>query len=519
MLNDYLGLNDIIETWAKNTPDKEAAVIEGKKITFSQLKCIAEKIATCLYSIGIRHKDRVGIIFPNSIMWYSCFWGIIRLGAIPVPFSPQLGEYEMIELFNTTGIRACFTCIEFRGNEHLKKIEKHLHNFIDLKMVIVDGLCNETNEIVPFSKFISRYSETMHDYKVDLLPDDPLMMVCTSGTTGKPKIIMVEHAGFLKSAQDMSNYLGFTHDEIMLLGMPLYHQGGFGMGLQSLIKGGKVIFQEKFTPEAFLSLISEEKVTVIQLSATLAKILLSVPDFESYDLSTLKMCYFAGELLPDELAAVFYDKLGKRVINLIGSSETASMQVWDSKTDREFPVNDFKPLPFTEVKVLNDHGNNCMIGEIGVINVFTDAILKKYYKNEQETNRRIKIIEGKKWFDTGDLGMVLPKNRVRFTGRQKRIIKRGSNLIYPEEIESFLLTHPDIEAIAVIGKEDKIIGEKTVAYIQLKDNAKINHGDLLKYCKGKLSTYKIPDRFVITVDIPKDIGKIQYKRIREYEDD
>ena len=135
---------------------------------------------------------------------------------------------------------------------------------------------------------------------------------------------MVEHEGFLKSAHDMSNYLEFTNKEIMLLGMPLYHQGGFGMGLQSLIKGGKVIFQEKFTPQDFLKLIEVEKVTVIQLSATLAKILISVPDFNSYDLSTLKMCYFAGELLPDKLASVFFDTLGKRVINLIGSSETAS---------------------------------------------------------------------------------------------------------------------------------------------------------------------------------------------------
>ncbi|MBN2531921.1 MAG: acyl--CoA ligase [Spirochaetales bacterium] len=519
MVKKYAGLNVILETWAEKTPDKEAAVIEGERITFGQLQDTAKKIASSLYAAGIRKKDRVGIIFPNSITWYTCYWGIIKIGAIPVPFSPQLGEYEMIELFHRTGIRLCFTCREFRGNNHYEQIKKHFPGFMDLKMLVVNDVCKENGNIISLNNFISGYSGNIDEYDMQLLPNDPLMLVCSSGTTGKPKIILVEHEGFLKSAMDMSDYLGFTSKEIMLLGMPLYHQGGFGMGLQSLVKGGKVIFQEKFIPLEFLRLIHEEQATVIQLSATLAKILCSVPDFESYDLSSVKMCYFAGELLPDMLASVFYDTLGKRVINLIGSSETASMQVWDSETDRGFPANDFKPLPFTEVKVLNDDGKECSEGEVGVINVFTDAVLREYFKNEQETKKRIKIIDGKRWFDTGDLGKVLPKGRVRFAGRKKRIIKRGSNLIYPEEIESFLLTHPAIEAIAVVGREDNIFGERTVAYIQVKEDAGVNYGNLLRYCKGKLSAYKIPDEFIIMSEIPKDIGKIQYKKIREQEEE
>lgn len=519
MANGYIGLNTIIETWAGKTPEKEAAVIEGERITFGQLNDTAKKIAARLYTVGIRQKDRVGIIFPNSIKWYSCYWGIIKIGAIPVPFSPQLGEHEMIELFNKTGIRLCFTCREFRGNNHYRRIKKYLPHFIDIRLLVVDGECEESRNIVTLKNFIFNYHGNSDEYDMHISPDDPLMLVCSSGTTGKPKIIMVEHEGFLKSAADMADYLEFTKEEIMLLGMPLYHQGGFGMSLQSLIKGGKVIFQKRFMPREFLRLIDEERVTVIQLSATLAKILCSVPDFESYDLSSVKMCYFAGEFLPDELAAVFYDKLGMRVINVIGSSETASMQIWDSKTDRGIPVNDFKPLPFTKVRVLNKHGKDCREGETGVIQVYTDAVLKEYFKNEQETKKRIKIIAGKRWFDTGDLGKVLPRGRVRFTGRKKRIIKRGSNLIYPEEIESLLLTHPSIEAAAVIGREDKIFGEQIVAYVQIKADVNINHGDLRKYCRGKLSAYKIPDTFKIMSEIPKDIGKIQYKKIREEEEE
>jgi fatty-acyl-CoA synthase len=300
----------------------------------------------------------------------------------------------------------------------------------------------------------------------------------------------------------------------MLLGMPLYHQGGFGMGLQMVLTGGTVMYQSLFDPEVFLKLVTEKRITVIQLTATLTKILLSVPNFDNYDLSCVRICYFAGEVLPVEIAKVFYEKLNIRVINIIGSSESGTMVVWDSKYDRDVDPSDFQPLPFTKMRILNEEENEVKCGEIGSIFIHTDALIAKYYKNEEETSTKLRWFEGLKWFNTGDLGKKLPDGRVRFTGRAKRIIKRGSNLVCPEEIEAFLLTHPEIEAIAVIGQKHDLLGEMIIAYIQPRGNFEITRGKILKFCQGKLSAYKVPDKVIITDEIPRDIGKVQFKYLK-----
>jgi acyl-CoA synthetase (AMP-forming)/AMP-acid ligase II len=124
-------------------------------------------------------------------------------------------------------------------------------------------------------------------------------------------------------------------------------------------------------------------------------------------------------------------------------------------------------------------------------------------------------IDGTNWFNTGDLGEKKLDGRVRFAGRAKRIIKRGSNLIYAEEIEAFLLTHSDIEAVAVVGEKHELFGEMTIAYLQLKKGCHMTRGDLNKFCQGKLAAYKVPDQIVITDDIPHDIGKVQFKYLKK----
>ena len=173
------------------------------------------------------------------------------------------------------------------------------------------------------------------------------MYACTSGTTGNPKILAVEHAGFYRSQYDMANYLQLGADDTMLLGMPLYHQGGFGMGVQILLAGGTAVYQSRFDPERFLGTVTRQRITAVQLTATLAKILLSHPGFTRQAVASLRLAYFAGELLPDEVAQRFYRDFGIRVVNIIGSSETGTMAVWDSLYDTGCSVSAFRPLDFT----------------------------------------------------------------------------------------------------------------------------------------------------------------------------
>lgn len=511
-----MNIYSLIQEQAGRFPDKTLIAVEHEAVTYAHFVADVEQIAAALAAQGVTAHQKIALILPNDVLWYEIYWAIVKLGALPVPLDPQSGEWEMVRLLTLADIRICFVAPVYRQNMILENLLHGREHLPNLTTIVVTGLKITPAGVLRFEDFkLSAAEQPVSAATYDATPDDALMLACTSGSTGNPKVIVVPHEGFYQSQLDMATYLGFTERDIMLLGMPLYHQGGFGMGLQMLLKGGTVYYQPTFEPVRFLELVAQKKVTALQLTATLAKIILSVPDFDSYDLSSLRICYFAGEVLPMEVAREFYEHLGIRVINIIGSSETATMIVWDSDFDRTADVNEFRPLSFTAMRILNEQGQEVAPGEVGTLFIHTAALIQEYYGNERETAARIFIKDGKKWFNTGDLGKRLADGRMRFMGRAKRIIKRGANLLYPEEIESFLLTHPQLAAVAVVGEPHELMGEETVAYIQPQPGNNLTRGDIVRFCHGKLANYKIPDRIVITATIPHAIGKVQFKYLNK----
>lgn len=508
-------LYTVFQRHAQATPEKTLLVVEEETIQYGEFVAETETLARALLAAGVKAGDKVGLILPNSGLWYKLYWAAVRIGAQPTPFDPQIGAWEMARLLGLTGVTVCFAAARYRQNAILDNLLIARQDAPALTHIIVTDAPGGDG-VLSFAQFLSLAAAVPPEPPV--CPVDAtsaLMLACTSGSTGNPKVIVVPHQGFRQSQQDMADTLDFGPDDVMLLGMPLYHQGGFGMGLQMVLNGGTVFYQPTFEPVKFLKLIEQYRITVLQLTATLAKIILSVPDFERYDLSSVRMAYFAGEVLPMAVARVFFEKLGIRVVNIIGSTETTTMVIWDSLFDAEVDVNHFRPLPFTALKILDDDYQEVPAGAVGTIFIHTDGLLTEYFRNEAETAFRLHRWEGRMWFNTGDLGQRCPDGRVRFAGRAKRIIKRGSNLIYAEEIESFLLTHPDIEAVAVTGESHELIGEQVVAHIQPCQGCAFTRRDLIQFCQGRLAAYKIPDRIVIVSAIPKDIGKVQFKYLKK----
>lgn len=475
---------------------------------------------------GVVAGDHVALITPNSMQWCVAFWALVSVGARPVPLDPQIGGWELENLLAVIDVKLCLAVTSYRSSpiaENLKRIRTQLPH--PPVLVSLDGSAHGMLSCEEF--LLGACPACVPSRTVE--PDEPLMLACTSGTTGNPKIISVPHAGFVRSQIDMGRVLGASSGDRMLLGMPLYHQGGFGMGLQVLVSGGESIYEVGFDPQRFLETMESERVTVVQLSATLAKLLLSHPQFDSFDLSALRVCYFAGEVLPDRLAAEFWEKRRKRVINVIGSSETATMVLWDSLRDSHRSASEYQPLPFTAVHVgeagpsstgcdathsdAPDREANATTMEPGSLWVSTDALLLEYFANPKETQRRLVVKGGRRWFDTEDLVLPLPDGYVRFVGRRKRVIKRGPNLVHPEEVEAFLLTCPSVAAVAILREEHELFGESMVAWIQPAPHQALDRGKLSAFCRGKIAAYKVPDRFVIVEELPVDIGKIRYQRV------
>lgn len=513
-MDNFKGLFERLLNFSQKSPNKEMMIVDNEKVSYHDFLTLCNKISLALISAGVAKGDKVAIILPNHPYWYSIFWAISKTGAIPVPLDPQIGAWELKQFIQVINVKICFSLDKFRGVNHLQNIEKIINEKKTLEKAVFLNEMDSTNNLISFSTFIKNMPHGLNPEEIfQPAYNDELMYACTSGTTGNPKILVVHQGGFYQAEYDMADFLNLDENDTMLIGMPLYHQGGFGMGLQGAIMGSKIIYQSKFDPYKFLEIIQQRKVSVIQLTSTLAKILFSVPDFDKYDLSSLNLAYFAGEILPNEIAHKFVNELDTRVINIIGSSETATMLVWDSDNDMAYDCNSYKKLAFTDVKLLDNEDQEVKESEVGMIHIHTDGILLYYYNNPDETKQKIYSENGKRWFITGDLGKKLANDRILFVGRKKRIIKRGVNLVHPEEIELFLLTHPDIEAVAITLKKDEIIGEAILASIQVKKESDLQKGDIIKFCKGNISSYKIPDDFKITENIPKDIGKVQFKRL------
>lgn len=511
---------DYYSKFAQETPDKVLLRIDENTLTYGQFMAETAKFGSALRALGIEPDDKIGLVMPNSIEWYIAFWSAVRIGAQPVPIDPQSGSLELSKLLPATTVKMLFVSEKYRTNQIIQAVASLMPEQVTLKKVVCfadrSALPADSTYITAEDFVKTLGADSCEIYQPDYL--HVMSLACTSGSTGTPKILCVPSGGFLSTQRDMGDYLEFKSSDVMMLGMTLYHQGGFGMGQQMALKGGTVMYQPQFNPVSFLETVQKYKVNIIQLTATLAKVLLSTPDFDKYDLSSVRICYFAGEVLPKEIADTFVKKLGIRVINVIGSSETCTMVVWDSDRDGDTDPSDFRKLSFTDIRVIDGEHNDVPEGETGELCVYTDGVITAYFGNPELSAEKILTDEqGRRWFCTGDLVNKLPGGIVRFAGRSKRIIKRGGNLVHAEEVEACLLTHPKIAAAAVTDEPHPVIGQQIVAYIQPKGDEKVTRGELARYFDGKLSAYKVPDKVVLVEEIPKDIGKIQFKYLRKKE--
>ena len=511
---------DYYKKYAEETPDKVLLRIDEKTLTYSEFMQKTAIFGSAMKKMGIAPDDKVVLIMPNSIEWYIVYWSAVRIGAQPVPADPQSGSLELAGLIPATTAKIVFAAEKYRNNNIITAVSALVPEKIELSKVICfadDSVIPQNDCYISADSFISQFSDSECEiYQPDSL--HAMSLACTSGSTGVPKLLAVPSKGFLSAQEDMGDWLNFTSDDVMMVGMTLYHQGGFGMGLQMTLKGGTVLYQPQFNPVTFLETVQKYKINVIQLTTTLTKVLLSTPDFDKYDLSSVRICYFAGEVLPKEIADILVNKLGIRVINIIGSSETCTMVVWDSATDNGTDPSDFRKLDFTDFRVIDENHSDVAEGEVGELCVYTDGVILEYFGNPKLSAEKIlKDEQDRRWFCTGDLVNKLPNGIVRFAGRSKRIIKRGGNLVHAEEVEACLLTHPKIAAAAVTDEPHQVIGQQIVAYIQPKGDEKITRGELARYFDGKLSAYKVPDKVILVEEIPKDIGKIQFKYLRKKE--
>ena len=525
LLEETIGAN--FEATVSRHPDREALVevASGRRWTWAELDRDVDALAIGLVRAGIGKGDRVGIWSPNCAEWTLTQLATAKIGAVLVNVNPAYRTHELAYALQHSGTRLLISAPEFKTSDYRAMVESVRDDCPDLQQVLFLGSPEWTDHNV-------------HDPGVTLLElldyelsaDDPINIQYTSGTTGRPKGATLSHRNILNNGFFTTELINFTEQDRLCSPVPFYHCFGMVMGNLGCTTHGAtmVIPSPGFDPEITLRTIAEEKCTGVYGVPTMFIAMQNLPDFSTYDLSSLRTGVMAGSICPVEVMRRCIDDMNMAEVSICyGMTETSPVSTQTRADDdlgrRTATIG--RVHPHVEVKVVDPStGETVERGEPGELCTRGYSVMLGYWPlrdasslGSSGTAPGSDAIDPQGWMHTGDLAEMREDGYATIVGRIKDMVIRGGENIYPKEIEEFFFTHPDIEDVQVIGVPDEKYGEELCAWIRMKPERQPLDADAVRaFATGKLSHYKIP-RYVMVVDeFPLTVtGKVRKVEMRE----
>jgi long-chain acyl-CoA synthetase len=342
---------------------------------------------------------------------------------------------------------------------------------------------------------------------------DTAVILYTSGTTGSPKGAELTHGGLNRNASAVVDLLALGEDgEVILGALPLFHSFGQTSCLNASVSAGACLtLLPRFDPGNALKIIERDRVTVFQGVPTMYSALLHHADCGRYDVSSLKFCVSGGAALPVEVLRQFEETFGCTVLEGYGLSETSPVASFNHRGRPRKAGSVGTPIAGVEMKVVDDHGRDLSVGEVGEIVIRGHNVMKGYWNNPQAT---ADAIDGDGWFRTGDMARMDEDGYFFIVDRKKDVIIRGGYNVYPREIEDVLYEHPAVREAAVIGVPHDELGEEVAAVVALKPGSSVAPEELRTYVKERVAAYKYPRHVWYVDELPKgSTGKILKRAI------
>ncbi|WP_404332566.1 class I adenylate-forming enzyme family protein [Mesobacillus maritimus] len=493
-------------------PDKVALIFDTEqRWTYRKLDEVSNRYCNSLIELGVKKGDRVGILLYNSLEYWALYFAIAKLGAIAVRLNFRLSSEEFRFLLNDSGTKILCFHSSLKNVLHPIKDEVSVEEYISLDYEEVPG-----PEWALGWDVLNRGSTKLElNASIDIT--DPVMLMYTSGTTGRPKGAMWSHSNTLWFCSMQIMKWGIHDKTIVMTTGPLYHVGAMeDFALPTLLAGGTIIIMKSgdFRIEHALGIAEQEKATDIMFFPFMIYEMLHKTTEHDYPLKHLQTIYSGG----DPVRPWAIDQLQKRysqmgLVQVYGLTEGTPIGTsLDGKDAKEKGHTVGKPLPMAEVKVVNEQGQDVPHGEVGEICIKSPVVCTGYW-NRPDANA-VTFVDG--WCLTGDLGKIDEDGFLIVSGRKKDMIRSGGENIYAAEIENVLMHHPDISDVAVIGIPDPKYIEAVCAVIIIKENSNITEHDVVHYCKEHLASYKKPKKVYFVDHIPRTAsGKIQKYKLRE----
>ena len=520
MLGDTIG--DNLDRTVAAHGDRDALIdhASGRRWTYREFAEQVNGLAAGLLSRGVGKGDRVGIWAPNCPEWTFTQYATAKIGAILVNINPAYRSHELQYVLEQAGISTLVSAASFKTSDYASMIETVRPQCPDLTSVLLlgspewdsvlaDGLAAQASDPAPLAAA-----------QAALSADDAINIQYTSGTTGFPKGATLSHHNILNNGYFVGELCHYSEIDRVCIPVPFYHCFGMVMGNLACTSHGAamVIPGPAFDPRASLEAVQAEKCTSLYGVPTMFIAELALPDFESFDLSSLRTGIMAGSPCPVEVMKQVIDRMGMAEVSICyGMTETSPVSLQtrsdDSIAQRTETVG--RVGPHLEIKIVDPAtGLTVPRGEPGELCTRGYSVMLGYWENPEKT---AEAIDAARWMHTGDIGVMDEAGYVAITGRIKDMVIRGGENVYPREIEEFLYTHPDIIDAQVIGVPDAKYGEELMVWVQMREGADDLDADSVRvFCTGKLAHYKIP-RYVHVVDeFPMTVtGKVRKIAMRE----
>lgn len=520
MLGDTIG--DNFDRTVAAHGDRDALIDRGsgRRWTYRELAREVDALATGLLGTGITKGDRVGIWAPNCAEWTMVQYATAKIGAILVNINPAYRSHELEYVLDQAGIRMLIAAPAFKTSDYAAMIEQVRPERAALEHVLLLGSEQWDRLLDGGRAALAADRAALDRAQGALSADDPINIQYTSGTTGFPKGATLSHHNILNNGYFVGELCGYTEHDRVCIPVPFYHCFGMVMGNLACTSHGAamVIPGPAFEPAATLAAVQAERCTSLYGVPTMFIAELADPDFESYDLSSLRTGIMAGSPCPVEVMKQVIERMGMAEVSICyGMTETSPVSLQtrrdDSIDQRVSTVG--RVGPHLEVKIVDPAtGLTVPRGEAGELCTRGYSVMLGYWNNPEKTSE---AIDSARWMHTGDIGVMDSDGYVAITGRIKDMVIRGGENVYPREIEEFLYTHPDILDAQVIGVPDAKYGEELMVWIRMREGAQpLDVDKVREFCTGRLAHYKIP-RYVHLVDeFPMTVtGKIRKVEMRE----
>jgi acyl-CoA synthetase (AMP-forming)/AMP-acid ligase II len=511
----------------------DAAVVDEKvALSFSELADAALQATRAFIAAGIRHGERVAIWAPNIHEWIVATLGLQAAGAALVPLNTRLKAAEAGYILEKSGARILCVVEEFLGVDYLGMLREAFGNgsgrpferLPTLEQVVVfrprPGF-HQGNGVSSWADFIrsgaSIPKDAAHERASEVGADTISDILFTSGTTGKPKGVMTSHDQNLRAFASWSEVVGLRKGDRYLVVNPFFHSFGYKAGwMASLMRGATVYPQLVFDVEQTLERVKRDRITVLPGPPTLYQSILSYPDRENYDLSSLRLAVTGAAVIPVELVRRMRRDLAfETVITGYGLTETCgvvSMCRFDD--DPETIANTSgRAIPGVEVACVDPTGREVARGQPGEIVVRGYNVMRGYFDDEKAT---AETIDRAGWLHTGDIGVMDARGYLRITDRIKDMFIVGGFNCYPAEIENMLREHPEVAQAAVIGVPDERMGEVGMAFVVPAPGATPSAESLIAWCRSNMANYNVPRRIELVDALPMNaMGKVTKFVLRE----